>query len=153
MTNIPTQVYPQNDSMNQLPNYNNQQMNYQPDGFDPSLQQPQQMGFGQMFFNMNDPNIAKTNVPIKQDASSHIQIIIVTVIMIVGVVVGAVGFRVFLPDYGSGILIGVSYLIYILVVIFGSDIRGYITNLKRFDEYKEIYDSMVVAKGFFIFWI
>jgi hypothetical protein len=34
-----------------------------------------------------------------------------------------------------------------------SDIRGYITNLKKFEEYKTIYDSMVAGRGFFHFWI
>jgi hypothetical protein len=45
---------------------------------------------------MNDPLIAKSNVPVKQDASTHTATIVGTIIMIVGVVVGAVGFRRFL---------------------------------------------------------
>jgi hypothetical protein len=53
-------------------------------------------GFGIMFYNMNDPLIAKSNVPVKQDASTHTATIVGTIIMIVGVVVGAVGFRRFL---------------------------------------------------------
>jgi hypothetical protein len=89
-------------------------------------------GFGDMFFNMNDPNIAKTNVPIKQDASMHTATIISTVLMIGGIVAGAIGFRNFLPDYGAGLLIGLPYLVYLSAVICCSDIRGYITNLKKF---------------------
>lgn len=107
-----------------------------------------------MFFNMNDPNIAKTNEPIKQDSSMHTGTVIVTILMIAGIVVGAIGFRSFLgQDYVTGLLIGIPYLLYLIVVICCSDIRGYITNLKKFDDYKETYDGMVAAKGFFIFWI
>jgi predicted glutamine amidotransferase len=53
-------------------------------------------GFGLMFYNMNDPLIAQSNVPIKQDASFHTATIVGTIIMIVGVIVGAIGFRNFL---------------------------------------------------------
>lgn len=89
-------------------------------------------GFGDMFFNMNDPRIAQTNVPIKQDSSMHTGTIITTILMIAGVVVGAIGFRKFLVGYSTGLVIGLPYLLYLIVVICFSDIRGYITNLKKF---------------------
>jgi hypothetical protein len=110
-------------------------------------------GFGDMFFNMNDPNIAKTNVPIKQDASMHTATVFMSLVLIGGIVVGAIGFGKFLVDYSTALVIAIPYLIYILVVIFASDIRGYITNLKKFEDYKLTYDGMVAGKGFFIFWI
>ncbi len=68
-------------------------------GYSPEQQQIDMTlagGFGDMFFNMNDPNIAKTNEPIKQDSSMHTGTIIVTILMIAGIVVGAIGFRKFL---------------------------------------------------------
>ena len=102
---------------------------------------------------MNDPRIAQTNVPVKQDSSTHTATIIASILMIAGIVVGGIGFRKFLLDYATALVIVIPYLIYVLLVIFASDIRGYITNLKKFDEYKETYDGMVAGKGFFIFWI
>lgn len=111
-------------------------------------------GFGLMFYNMNDPLIAKSNIPVKQDASFHTATIVGSVIMIAGVIVGAVGFRKFLvEDYTVGLVIGLPYLFYLIAVIAMSDIRGYITNLKKFEDYKVIYDSMVAGRGFFHFWI
>lgn len=41
-------------------------------------------GFGQYYFNALDPNIAKTNVPIKQESSSHLAIIVATLVLIAG---------------------------------------------------------------------
>ena len=49
-------------------------------------------------------------------------------------------------------LIG-GYLVYAGVSICLSDIRGYITNLKKFDDYKTTYDKMVAGRGYFNFWI
>lgn len=98
--------------------------------------------------------MAKTNVPIKQDNSLHIAVIVGTLLLIGGVAVGASGMNRYIPQtYIAGIVIGVGYLIYIICCTCCSDIRGYITNLKKFDDYKSTYDSMVVAKGYFIFWI
>mgnify|MGYP000202124024 CR=1 FL=1 len=90
-------------------------------------------GFGAMFFNMNDPTVAQTNVPVKQDSSMHTATIIGTIIMIAGIVVGAVGFGKFLVAYSTGLVIGIPYLCYLIAAICISDIRGYITNLKKFE--------------------
>ena len=90
-------------------------------------------GFGDMFYNMNDPQVAKTNVPVKQDSSLHTMIIITTLFMIGGIVIGAIGFGSFLVNYAVGLVIGLPYLFYLVAVICFSDIRGYITNLKKFD--------------------
>ena len=38
-------------------------------------------GFGEFFFNAADPAVAKTNVPIKKDASKHIGILIATLFL------------------------------------------------------------------------
>lgn len=51
------------------------------------------------------------------------------------------------------IVIIASYLIYLICSIFCSEIRGYITNLKKFDDYKATYDKMKVGRGYFHFWI
>lgn len=89
-----------------------------------------------MFFNMNDPMVAQKNVPIKQDSSMHTAIIVGTVLFIGGIVVGAIGFNKFLVAYSTGLVIGLPYLVYLICAVCLSDIRGYITNLKRFEEYK-----------------
>lgn len=90
-------------------------------------------GFGDMFFNMNDPNIAKTNVPLKQDSSMHTAVIVGSVLFLAGIVVGGVGHNKFLFGYQTGLVIGLPYLAYLICAICLSDIRGYITNLKKFD--------------------
>jgi hypothetical protein len=54
--------------------------------------------------------------------------------------------------YG-GIAIGVGYIIYVVSAFTCSTIRGYITNLKKFDEYKQTYDKMVKGRGYFKFFI
>lgn len=159
----PQQIYPQNNTLAELgPNDFNQYNQGYPPQPPMNMNNPVQNqqvdqvlagGFGDMFFNMNDPRVAQTNVPVKQDSSMHTGTIFGTILMVAGVVVGAIGFRKFLVEYATGLVIGLPYLVYLLIVIFASDIRGYITNLKKFEDYKEIYDSMVAAKGFFIFWI
>ncbi len=110
---------------------------YPPQNFNPVPQMEVAIagGFGDMFFNMNDPNIAKTNVPIKLDSSNHTSTIVGTILLIGGIVAGAIGFNSFLlpNQYVTGIIIGVVYLIYLICCICISDIRGYITNLKKFD--------------------
>ncbi len=55
----------------------------------------------------------------------------------------SVGLPILLSPYG----------LYLIVSIFCSDIRGYITNLKKFDEYKQTYDKMTKGRGYFVFWI
>ena len=47
-------------------------------------------GYGQFFFNMNDPNVSKTNAPIKKDASMHVAIIVSTLLLIGAVIGGAI---------------------------------------------------------------
>lgn len=42
---------------------------------------------------------------------------------------------------------------YINTALCCSDIKEYINNLKKFDDYKETYDKMVNGKGYFRFWI
>lgn len=80
--------------------------------------------------------VAQKNVPIKQDSSMHTAIIVGTVLFIGGIVVGAIGFNKFLVAYSTGLVIGLPYLVYLICAVCLSDIRGYITNLKRFEEYK-----------------
>lgn len=110
-------------------------------------------GFGDMFFNMNDPMVAKTNVPIKQDSSMHTAVVIGTLLFIAGIIVGAIGFGNFLVDYSTALVICIPYLVYLICAVCLSDIRGYITNLKKFDDYKKTYDGMVAGRGFFRFYI
>lgn len=111
-------------------------------------------GFGQFFFNAGDPNIAKTNVPIKQQSSMHVAIIISTLILIGGIAGGVVLFQI-QPSFiiYSGIIIGLAYIIYLIVSMFCSTIRNYISNLKKLEDYKVTYDKMVKGRGYFKFWI
>lgn len=83
----------------------------------------------------------------------HVNCIVGSVIFFAGVIVSGVGANNFLEMLAVGLIIGITYLIYLIAVICCSSIKGYITNLKKFDEYKTIYDSMVTAKGHFHFWI
>ncbi len=66
-----------------------QQMPYQPDPY-MNINQAVSQGYGQFFFNMSDPNIAKNNAPVKQDASMHVSIIVSTLILIGGIVAGII---------------------------------------------------------------
>ena len=102
-----------------------------------------------MYYNMYDTNLQKDNVPHKQDSSMHINCIVGSIILFAGVIVGGVGVGNFLEAVAVGIIIGICYLIYIIAVICCSSIRGYITNLQKFDDYKNMYDLMVNAKGHF----
>ena len=103
---------------------------------------------------MNDPNIALQNIPQKQDASMHTGIIVATIILWVAIIVGALGSSEgFLTGGGIGAIIAISYIVYICATCCCNDIKGYITNLKKFDDYSNIYKKMVEGKGFFKFWI
>jgi hypothetical protein len=118
-----------------------------------SINQGIAQGFGQFFFNALDPNIAKTNIPAKLDSERHIAILVATAIMIGGVIAGVI-----LLGYPSLINVAVAllvfpYCLYLILSICCSEIRGYITNLKKFDDYKKTYDKMVIGRGYFIFWI
>lgn len=95
----------------------------------------------------------KNNVPVKQDSSLHVPVIVVSIIFWAGIVVVAAGSSNFLDAVAIGVIIGLTYLLYLIISICCSDIRGYITNLKRFDEYKSMYDKMVNGQGYFHFWI
>jgi len=65
---------------------------------DPYAQQSQQQinaavnqgfaGFGLCYFDASNPNIAKTNVPLKKDSSMHVAIIVATVFLIAGIAGG-----------------------------------------------------------------
>lgn len=112
-------------------------------------------GFGAMFFNMRDPNSGKTNQPIKVGSSWHVTLIIVSLLFFAGIIVGAVGYSTFF-QYSIGGVIGVilgTFALYVILAICCSNIRGYISNLKKFEEYKQTYDQMVAGRGFFVFWI
>lgn len=111
-------------------------------------------GFGQYYFNALDPAIAKTNVPIKGEPSSHLAIIVATLVLIAGFGAG-IGIMVVQPEiitYG-GVAIGVGYVSYLVSALTCSTIRNYITNLKKFEQYKQTYDKMVNGRGYFRFYI
>lgn len=95
----------------------------------------------------------KNNEPVKQDSSMHVPIIVTSILFWAGIIVGAIGANSFLTDVLVGVIIGISYVIYLCTACVGSDVRGYITNLKAFDDYKNIYDLMINGKGFFSFYI
>lgn len=83
----------------------------------------------------------------------HVSILVSTLILIGGIVGGII--LLGMPDNfgaGIGVLVG-GYLVYAGVSICLSDIRGYITNMKKFDDYKTTYDKMVTGRGYFHFWI
>lgn len=94
-------------------------------------------GFGNFFFNMNDPNVAKTNVPIKLGSSMHVPVIVTTILFFAGIGIGIGGMgRIFTDNAGPICLIVIPYVIYLIFSICCSATRGFITNLKKFDDYK-----------------
>ena len=97
--------------------------------------------------------MAKTNKPIKQDSSMHAPVLVTNLIFWTCLAVGAAGSDSFIGTAGAIAMIVVSYLIYLIAVCCCSDMKGYINNLKAFDDYKNTYDAMVNGKGFFTFWI
>ena len=97
--------------------------------------------------------MAKSNEPIKQEPSKHIPVLVTTLIVWAAFGVGGAGVNNFFSSTITGVIIGISYLIYLCVTCCCSDVRGYITNMKAFDDYKNMYDMMVNGKGFFTFWI
>jgi hypothetical protein len=40
---------------------------------------------------MNDPNVAKTNIPIKQGSSMHVSVIVTTLLLFAGIGIGIGG--------------------------------------------------------------
>lgn len=110
-------------------------------------------GFGAMFFNLRDPNFKQTNQPIKKNSSMHIVILISTIIYVACLIVGVVGLDTFLPLGATiGMIVG-PYCLYLLLSICCSELREYLSNMKKFDGYQETYNQMVKGKGFFKFWI
>jgi hypothetical protein len=93
-------------------------------------------GFGAMFFNIRDPNFNQTNTPIKQSSSLHLPVVVFNLIFLACLAVGLVGLNHFL-DLGAMIgMIAGSYLVYLIVGICCSDIKDYVHNSKRFDNYQ-----------------
>lgn len=92
-------------------------------------------GFGPMFFNMRDPNLGKTNHPVKQDPSLHAAVVVGSAILFAGIIVAVVGYYSLFHAQTLPIvlLIVLPYLLYVVLSICCSTIRGYITNLKRFE--------------------
>jgi hypothetical protein len=84
----------------------------------------------------------------------HAAVIIATLVLIAGIGAG-IGLMVSDPNFMTyGIApIAIGYIAYIFASIMFSTIRGYITNLKKFDDYKQTYDKMVKGRGYFRFWI
>jgi len=67
----------------------------------------------------------------------HVSVIVVTVILFAGVGVGVGGMgSLFADSTGPILLIVIPYFIYLIVAICCSQTRGFITNLKSFDNYK-----------------
>ena len=97
--------------------------------------------------------MAKTNEPIKQDSSMHVPVLVFTIIFWGCLAVGAAGMDSFIGTVGAVLMIVFSYLIYLIVSCCCSDVRGYMLNMKAFDDYKTMYDGMVNGKGYFSFWI
>ena len=86
-----------------------------------------------MFFNVRDPNFTQKNVPVKQGSSYHVAAFVVSFILIGGIIVAAVGFMKFL-DLGATIaLIAGTYFLYAFFAICCSDIRSYVSNMKKID--------------------
>ena len=85
----------------------------------------------------------KANEPARMPSSKHPAIIVVSILLLAAIIVCAVGFNSFLTALAFGLILGLTYLLYIIIAICCSETKGYITNLNKFDEYKQIYDSMV----------
>jgi hypothetical protein len=88
-------------SNNGIQNFSQQNMNGMPQNqpiMDPFMACNQGIanGFGAMFYNMRDQTIQKSNLPVKAESSMHIPILALTLLYIAGVIVGIIGFRVFL---------------------------------------------------------
>lgn len=144
---------PDNTAFNQSDNMIAAQMVQMDPAAEQTINQGIVQGFGQFFFNALDPNIAKTNVPTKLDSEMHIAVLVGTAIMVGGVAAGVI----LLGDptlFNVAIALLVApYCLYLITSICCSQIRGYITNLKKFDDYKQTYDKMVIGRGYFHFWI
>ena len=47
----------------------------------------------------------------------------------------------------------ISYVCYLCSAIFCSEIKDYLENMKKYDQYQETYDQMTAGKGYFKFHI
>ena len=157
LNNYPQGQYPQGQPQYPQPNvYPPQQPGYAPMpdyGAFANCNQGLANGFGPMFFNVRDPSFNKKNTPVKQTASLHLCVIIPNLLFIGAVVTGVIGIDNF---FSLGAAIGIMVGLYLLYLIFGcccSDIKEYIQNMKRFDNYQSTYDQMVKGQGYFSFWI
>ncbi len=133
----------------------------------PNIQPPQPMdpnifmacnqgisnGFGDMFFNIRDPNFTQKNVPVKQQSSYHMAAIVVSFVLIGGIIVAAVGFMNFLDLGGTIALIAGTYFLYAFFAICCSDIRSYVSNMKKIGQYANTYQKIRNGRGFFKFYI
>ena len=93
--------------------------------------------------------MAKTNEPIKQDSSIHTAVLIFSLIVWACLGIGGAGMNSFVGFGGSIAMIIISYFAYLITACCCSDIKGYLTNIQAFDDYKKIYDIMVSGKGYF----
>jgi hypothetical protein len=106
-----------------------------------------------MFFNMRDPILHRTNDPTKIRASWHIAVVVANLIFLGWLIAAMVGYNVYISaGLAIGLIVGL-YVVYIIVGCCCSDIKPFIENMKKFDQYQETYDGMVRGKGFFRFWI
>jgi len=65
-----------------------------------------------MFFNMRDPTFTKTNMPLKQESSIHLPVVIGNILFFIGTGAGIALMMIMKVVGFIGIIIG-TYLIYI----------------------------------------
>lgn len=110
-------------------------------------------GFGAMFFNIRDPSFKQTNQPIKQEPSLHVALLVGSIIFFACIIIAGIGYKTFLKMNGAiGILVS-SYVVYLFLSIFCSELREYISNMKKNSDYEQTYNKMVEGRGYFTFWI
>lgn len=109
-------------------------------------------GFNMYYYNALDPVLAqKKNEPIPQPASKHWPVLIGTILLIAGIVVMAVGKGKFL-DIGTAVGVAVGgVVVYLVLTIACSAIRGYIFNLKKFGDYEALYNRLRSGRAYFVF--
>ena len=110
-------------------------------------------GFGAMFFNVRDPAFTQTNQPVKQEPSLHVALLVGSVLFFACIIIAGAGYKRFLPMDGTIALLGVSYVLYLILSIACSELRQYISNMKRNADYEQTYNKMVQGRGYFTFWI
>lgn len=111
-------------------------------------------GFNNFYYNALDPNLAqRKNTPIPIQSSSHIPILMSTLIMFAAIVMALVGLNNFLKLTAAGGMIAGGVIVYIVASFCLSSIRKYVFNLKKFSDYSTLYNKMKHSKGYFIFHI